>query len=166
MNDSSPLQKIHALLKDFSTAMLVTHTDDHPFHARPMEVAWVSPENHVWFFTSAKSAKVDEIQEDQDVLLTFQDDHQKYITLTGYAELITDREKMADLWKESYRVWFPGDLEDPNLLLVRVIPREAEYWDNSGTKGVRYLYEAAKAYLQGTTPEVEEGEVHGRVRMA
>ncbi|MES2707310.1 MAG: pyridoxamine 5'-phosphate oxidase family protein [Verrucomicrobiota bacterium] len=158
--------KIHGILEDFSTAMLITSGDSSPFHARPMEIAWLDPDCRVWFYTSLSSPKVEEIKQDQHVLLTFQKDHSKYLTLAGTADIVRDRTRIEALWKESYRSWFPDGITDPDLVLVRVVPQSAEFWDNSGTQGIRYLYEAAKARLKGTTPHIEEGEVHGVVSMA
>lgn len=166
MSTATP-EKIHELLEDFESAMLVTSGESSsPFHARPMEVAHLDKDCRVWFFTSVKSPKVGEIRQDDHVLLTFQKDHRKYLTLTGKADIVTDRTRIEALWKESYRSWFPDGVADPDLALVKVIPERAEFWDNSGTKGIRYLYEAAKARIQGTTPHIEEGEVHGVVALA
>lgn len=159
-------EKVHDLLQSFHTAMLITHAAEDGMHARPMEIAQAGPDCHVWFYTDGNSPKIHEIRHDQEVLLTFQKDHQKYLTLTGIAQLVTDRTMIEALWQEPYRVWFPEGVKDPNLTLVHIIPRHAEYWDNSGTQGVRYLWEATKAYLQGNKPEIPEGEIHGEVALA
>jgi len=160
-----PPERITELLHSFHTTMLVTHGGMDSIHARPMEIAEVGPECQVWFYTDGSSVKSEEIRQDQEVLLTFQKDHQKYLTLAGTAHLIHDRAKIAELWQETFRVWFPGGVDDPQLTLVQIVPRHAEYWDNSGLKGVRYLYEAAKAYVTGTTPDLPEGEIHGKVTL-
>ena len=158
-------EKVTELLQGFHTAMLVTHGGMDSLHARPMEIAEVGPDGQVWFYTDRNSVKLEEIRQDQEVLLTFQKDHQKYLTLAGTAHLIRDRARIAALWKEPFRVWFPGGVEDPNLMLVQIVPRHAEYWDNSGLQGVRYLYEAAKAYVSGNTPELSGAEVHGQIAL-
>ena len=59
------------------------------------------------------------------------------------------------LWSEAWRVWFPGGKDDPSLCLIRVEAREAEYWDNAGTQGIKYVLEAVKAYAKGETPAVD-----------
>ena len=143
--------------------MLVTHGGMDSLHARPMEIASVGPNCQVWFFTDGASVKTEEIRQDQEVLLTFQKDHQKYLTLSGTAHLVHDRAKIRELWHEPFRVWFPGGVEDPSLTLVQIIPTHAEYWDNSGLQGVRYLYEAAKSYITGDKPDIPPGEIHGAV---
>jgi len=44
-------------------------------------------------------------------------------------------------------VWFPEGKNDPNLCILRIDAREGEFWDNSGAKGMKMLYEAAKAFV-------------------
>ena len=161
---TSNQETVYELLKDFSSAMLVTHSDVSDFHARPMETAFVDPDCSVGFFTDRSSPKMDEIQHDKKVLLTFQRDHREYLALSGTAEIVKDRALMKTHWKDSFKVWFPGGVDDPALVLVRVRPSTAEYWDSSGTKGLRYLFESAKAMLTGTRPEIEEGSQHGKVQ--
>jgi general stress protein 26 len=160
---SPPSDKVQDLLQSFHTAMLVTHTTTGSLHARPMEIAQTGSGSHVWFFTSLTSPKTEEIRQDQEVLLTLQKDHQKYLSIIGTADLVTDQATLSAYWKESYRVWFPEGLNDPHLALVHIIPQQAEYWDNSATQGVRYLYEAVGAPLSGTTPDLKDTGNHGVV---
>ena len=165
MSPSSP-ERVHELLLSFHTAMLVTHGGGDTLHARPMEIVHVSPDCHVWFFTDTDSPKTREIRQEDAVLLTFQKDHQKYLSMDGTADLVTDRALIESFWQEPFRVWFPEGINDPKLMLVHIIPHQAEYWDNSSLQGVRYLYEAAKAYVSGTQPKIEEGAQHGKVPLA
>ena len=159
------IEKIHSLLSKFDTAMLVTHRPDGIDHARPMAIAKVEPNCDVWFFTGGVSEKVYEIEGDSKVLLAFQKDHSVYVSLTGHAQLTADSTQATELWKPAFKIWFPQGLDDPNLLLIRVNAISAEYWDNTGFKGVKYLFEAAKAYAMGTTPKANEPEQHGKVNL-
>jgi general stress protein 26 len=129
-------QKIHQILETFKTGMLVTRTRDQEFlHSRPMAVARVEPNCDLWFFTARSSAKVHEIETEQHVLVAFQDDRSRYLSLNGTAELVSDRTKMRDLWNESYQTWFPQGLDDPNLLLILIHSQQAEFWDNGKKTG-------------------------------
>ena len=161
----TPTEKIHGLLKKFDTAMLVTYGRDGKHHARPMGIAKVSESNEVWFFTGRDSEKTRELEEEEEVMLIFQKDHTAYLSMSGHASLVSDRAAMTELWKESYKVWFPQGVNDPNLLLIRIRGEDAEYWDNSGFNSVKYLFGAARAYVTGTVPKVEEPEQHGHVEM-
>jgi general stress protein 26 len=44
----------------------------------------------------------------------------KYLSVSGVAEVCTDRAKIAELWTEEWKLWFPGGKDDANLALLRV----------------------------------------------
>jgi general stress protein 26 len=168
MNAPSPSeQTAHflSLLKRFHTAMLVTQTGEHGFHARPMAIARVEDDGQLWFITNADTAKVHEIALDSRIHLTAQDGDSAFLSLTGRASLSGDRGKIAELWREPFRVWFPKGMDDPEIELIAVRPEHGEYWDNTGTHRGTYLWKAARAYLTGTTPDATEGDLHGQVRL-
>jgi general stress protein 26 len=77
--------------------------------------------------------------------------------------LIGDRQKTVDLWRESFRVWFPKGKADPNLELIAVSPERGEYWEGGGSDVVKYIWEAAKAYARRMTPESHDRGLHGKV---
>jgi hypothetical protein len=49
------------------------------------------------------------------------------------------------------------------VVLVRVVPHSAEYWDSNDSKMVR-LFQMAKAAVTGTTPDVDPGD-HGTIHL-
>src|SRR5215204_5711695 len=132
----STKQHLQDLLESFDAAMLITHHGDRE-HARPMAVAGVEGANTLWFATSEWSPKSDEIRRDARVSATFQSD-KRYVALSGRGELVSDRAKINELWKPTWKVWFPNGKDDPSLVLIRVTVEDAEFWDNAGTKGIRY----------------------------
>ncbi len=157
-------EHFHKLLMQFHTAMLVTHADAGQMRARPMALARVEEDGRVWFITGAESAKIHEIEADTHVHIICQNDHSAYLSMSGRAELVQDRARIAELWQEPFRVWFPGGKDDLQIALILVRPERGEFWDSSGFLKIKYLFEAARAYASGQTPGVEEGEQHGRVR--
>jgi general stress protein 26 len=160
--ENDQVQRIRELLEDFDTAMLVTHRGDFA-HARPMAIAAVESHCNVWFFTGRGTPKVHEIHDDDTVLVVCQDEHERYISLSGRAEIVAEREKVRQLWSERYKTWFPGGVEDPELLLICVHAEEAEYWDQHGAKALNYFFQAAKARALKARPGLQEGEQHGKV---
>ena len=150
-------QHLFDLLDDFSIAMLATVSTTGMLEARPMAIAKLEKDGPAYFSTDVRSGKVAEIKSRSEVLITFQSST-KFASLSGTAQLVNDRALIAELWHEDWRVWFPGGKTDPNLVLLRVDPKAAEYWDNSGSNGVKYLFEGLKAYLQGTRPETDGGQ--------
>lgn len=164
---STPAELNHfiELLRTFHTAMLVTVGESDSFHARPMAIAQVEDNGRVWFLSASDSGKIAEIEADRHVSLTAQRGDSAFIALSGRALLVEDRGKAAELWREPYRVWFPGGKDDPKLELIAVTPVRGEYWDTTGGSRLSYWWEAAKAYVTGTTPEVKEGPQHGKVAL-
>lgn len=164
MNDN-PLEKLYGLLKDFNTAMLITMGGPDSCHARPMAIAKVDENTDLWLFTARDSEKVREIQADSRVQAHFQEGWTNCVVLTGRATVVADRAVIREIWKPSFKAWFPGGAEDPNIVLLHIIGENAEYWDSSGANSLRYVYQSFKALVTGTTPEIKEGEQHGKVNL-
>jgi general stress protein 26 len=155
--------KLHELVRSFDTAMLVTHTPQGA-HARPMAVADVTAPGELWFVARDDSPKAAEIQADQRVLVTMQSGA-KQVAVYGHARLERDARKVQELWREAWRVWF-DDKNDPRIVLIHVRPDEAEYWDNSGSAGLKFFVKAAAAYVSGKEMrDVDDPKVHARLKV-
>jgi general stress protein 26 len=156
-------QKFHDLSRSFDTAILVTHAKDGSSHARPMAVADVTDTGDLWFVSRQDSEKVDELVDDPRALVVMQGSA-KHLVVNGHAELKKDPAKVEALWKEQWKVWFK-DKHDPNLVLIHLQPDEAEYWDNSGTDGLKFFLKAASAYLSGRELKgTDDPDIHAKVR--
>jgi general stress protein 26 len=153
------------LLRTFDMATLITRTHAGNLHGRPMAVADISDDGTLWFITNVDSPKVLEIRDDSRGMVWLQKDR-SFASINGHFELVADRARVDRIWKEAYRVWFDGKA-DPELVLVRFTPFEAEYWDNTGTHGIKYAFEAMKAYLSGQKidPAEYDPEAHARLHL-
>ena len=157
-------EKVQNILEDFDTAMLVTEAADGKIHARPMAIADFDASGDIWFITGEETGKVHEIEGHNQVNVICQDGRKVSLSVSGTAELVRDRKQIERVWQESFKTWFPEGKDDPSICLIRVHPSEAEYWDNSGWRGAKYLFSAAKAYAKGQRPKVDEPEQHGNVK--
>lgn len=158
-------EKFRELLAGFNTAMLVTHAGPGSLRARPMAIAGVDANCDIWFISNRESAKVHEIEKDTRVLVTCQSGARSCLSIAGRASLSEEREKIRSLWNSSFLAWFPSGADDPDIVLVHVTGESGEYWDNTGINGVIFVYEALKAMVTGTTPQVREGKLHGQVKL-
>lgn len=156
------LNRLHQLLSRFDTAMLVTHGPGDNLHGRPMAVAQVEPNGDLWFITAADTAKIQEIQTNSRVLVTFQEKDSRFVTLSGRAEIVRDTQKLDELWREMFKVWFPEGKGDPNLMLIRVFTEQGEYWDNGGLNRITFVLDALRAYAS-KQPLPMDAARHGRV---
>jgi general stress protein 26 len=150
-------EKLMGLLKSFRNAMLVTQAKDTALRARPMALLKVEDNGDCWFMTGFDSGKVEEIEQNPMVNVSLQDER-KFLSLSGRAAISRDPQKLDELWSEHLKVFFPKGKEDPNIALICVTPAEGEYWDNDGAQGLKFLLESVKAYVTGTTPNVDEAQ--------
>ncbi|MDB4942093.1 MAG: ral stress protein 26 [Labilithrix sp.] len=156
--------KLIEAVKKLDTVMLTTAATDGTMHARPMAVADAGEGGEIWFVTGKQSEKTHEAASDSAALVTGQQGS-LYLTLNGRVEVVEDRARIKALWREPWRAWFPDGVDDPGITLLRLRPEHGEYWDNTGTKGVRYLFEAAKAVIEGTKMDTGGKEHHAKVAL-
>jgi general stress protein 26 len=130
-HEQEAIDQLARLIEGMQVATLTTLHEDGTLRSRPMAVLPGRFQGDFWFFTRHDSPKAYEIEEDPRVSLSFSDfSGQKFISVTGEAELVRDRKKAEQLWVNDLRAWFPGGLSDPDLVLLRVHVDRAEYWDD------------------------------------
>lgn len=154
--------KLDRLIGAFDTAMLVTTSLDGEPRARPMAIAGHDAGGLLYFATRAEDEKLEEILHDPDVAVTMQG-ASRFLSITGRARIETDVLLARQLWKPSMKLWFPGGAEDPQLTLILVEARRAEYWDRSGLRRLAFLWEAGKALVRGDLPQDEPEARHAKV---
>jgi general stress protein 26 len=152
------IKTLGELIKDIKFAMLTTVEDDGSLRSRPMGTQQAEFDGDLWFFTGASSAKVGEVQRDRQVNVSYADtDHQRYVSVSGTAQLVRDRAKIEELWNPIFKAWFPDGLDDPDLALLKVAVERAEYWDSPSSKVVQ-LYGFVKAVATGKRAGDEIGD--------
>ena len=146
---SESVAKIAKLIKGIRIAMLTTAETDGTLRSRPMATQEAEFDGTLWFFTSADSPKVDEVEHDQNVNVSYaKPDDQAYVSLSGRARLVRDSAKINELWNPLLKAWFPDGKDDPKLALLNVDVDQAEYWD-SPAGGVVALAGFVKAAVTG-----------------
>lgn len=152
-NDNSARDTDRAwdLMKKIGFAMLVTR-DGAKLRARPMS-AYIERENNaVYFLTDARHHKDEEIARNPEVNLSFADaGDQKYVSVSGTAEVSNDRARIKQLFSTPAKAWWDS-AEDPNIRVLKFTPDDAEFWDSPGTV-ISYVKMAAAA-VTGTRPEI------------
>jgi general stress protein 26 len=148
MATPTQMERFDHLVRSFETAMLVTRDERGRMRARPMSLASADAEGDLWFSTGVHSGKASEVLGDPDVAVVMQRSDQ-FVSVTGTAEVVVDREKARALWSEAWRAWFPDGPEDRELVLIHVHSKEAEFWDISGLRGFIYLFDAVRHVVQG-----------------
>lgn len=123
--------KLRNLVKEIDFCMLTTIAEDGSLHSRPMSVnGEIEPNGDLWFFTYVDSAKVTEVDRAEQINVSFSaPDEQRYVSLSGTAQTVRDRAKIQQLWKPELKAWFPQELDEPGIALLKITVETAEYWD-------------------------------------
>ncbi|MEA5579864.1 pyridoxamine 5'-phosphate oxidase family protein [Nodularia harveyana UHCC-0300] len=126
------IQELRQLSADIKCGMLTTVDANGCLHSCPMhKTGDISLDGGIWFFSSVNTQKVDDIKQNQQVNISFTSPHQqRYISISGTAELIEDRDQMQEKWQPELQTWLPQGLEEPNLVLLKVNIHKVDYWDS------------------------------------
>jgi general stress protein 26 len=93
-----------------------------------------------WFAADARTVLDWESHRRQIITLSYQSpDERVYLTLSGRAEVVTDPDVTAKVWRPTFRRWFPGGARDPRLLLVKFSAYDAEYYQTSSGRVSAYF---------------------------
>lgn len=159
MTRTEQIEKLRALIKDIDFCMLTTADQDGTLRSRPMSTQQAEFDGDLWFFTEANTAKVEEVQRDQHVNVSYSDpDKNCYVSVSGIAQVMRDKAKIKELWSPVLRAWFPKGPDDPNLALLKVTVNQAEYWDDTSSSMVQFL-KMVKAAVTGVPYEAENQKI-------
>jgi general stress protein 26 len=127
---NDPVVRLNDLISGIDFAMLTTVRPDGTLHSCPMAGSEVDPHGIIWFFAANNTEKVEAIRTSQRVNLAYVDHSaQRYISVSGYCDLVRDHAKAKELWNPGFKAWFPGGLDNPNLILLKVNVQQVAYWD-------------------------------------
>ena len=84
----------------------------------------------------------------------------EFLSVYGKAYISRDQDKINELWHPMIKAWFDGK-DDPDLMLLKVEPQDAYYWDTKNNKLVTLLKIAASAL----TDYEEDDGIQGRLKI-
>jgi general stress protein 26 len=150
------VERIWELMKSISYRLL-TNWDGRSLHSRPMGAILRPEENAIYFFTDVHAHKDDEVARYPQVCLGFADTNaQKYVSVSGTAEILAEVEKMKELWTFSAKAWWRTP-DNSDVRLIKVTPQQAEFWDAPGNL-ISHL-RVAFSLFKGSPPS-HSGEHH------
>jgi len=149
--------KLWEMIKSIKFAMMTTEDGD-LLRARPMAASQSTFDGTLWFFTKASSHKVDEVQSQHRIGVTYADPKlANYVSMSGTGTLVQDRATIDAHWSDILTTWFPKGKDDPDVALLRIDVSQAEYWDAPNSTMV-HAYGYVKAKLTGAPPAAGENE--------
>ena len=158
-NNTTAHETLWKLIKDIRFGMLTHSTATGMLHAHPLTTLnrSVDAQADLYFFIPKTGELYERLLTDGEVNVSYADPGQdSYVSLSGQARFVDDLAQKEALWSPAAQAWCPGGHTDPELALLAVRIRHAEYWDVDESKMVQ-LFKMAKAAITGQPPR-ELGE--------
>lgn len=153
--------KLRQLIEGIPTATLTTIDRDGALRSRPMATLPTveGDDTDLWFFSEDHTAKVEEVMANPQVCVTYaQPAMNRFVSVSGKAELVRDRARMRTLWQPALKTWFPRGLDDPELALLHVDVISAQYWDAPSSRLVQLARRVKALATGGKAPATGESE--------
>ena len=161
VSPAKKIEELYSLVEGIDIAMLTSRNFDGTLVSRPMSTQEKRPRVDFWFVTSTDTHKVDEIEAQPEVNLAYYNNKSReWVSVSGTARIITDRDLIRTLYKPDWKAWFGdeggdrnGGPNDPRLALIEVEAHEATYLKSNQPRAVM-LFKVAKAMITGDPPKV------------
>jgi general stress protein 26 len=131
---AASIKQVAEMMRDLDFCMFTTTSAEGGLYGRPMSNnGEVEFDGDIWFFSGADTRKIREIKADPRVHLSYADPEQfRFISMTGTAEIVRDREKKRELWLDELKRWFKDGPDSPDVVLIKVRPTLVAYWTGEG----------------------------------
>ena len=158
MSKQQQMDTIQTMVKDIKYTMMTTRNNEDHLHSCPMSTTETSiGAKEIWFIGHKPSETVDNIKQNPEVNLAYvTQESDKYLSISGTAELVEDEEKLNELWSVMYNAYFEQGKDDPKVQLIKVVPHGAEYWANGNA--ITSAVKMAAAALTDNAVEKSLGE--------
>jgi general stress protein 26 len=144
-------QRVWDLAKKIGVAMIASWDGSKP-HSRPMSAHVDQKDNAFYFLTDKTDKKTQDLKQYPSVCMAFGDaSDMKYVSVTGDASVSDDRAKIKELWSVWAKAWWDSP-DDPNIVVLKVVPTQAEYWDTPGK--IVATVKMAVAAATNTRPQI------------
>ncbi len=130
------MEELSKKLSKIDFCMFNTHDPAGHINSRPMSNNGdVEYDGDSWFFSYEDTKKVQEIEQDASVTLTFTAPPSMlgkpgiFISVNGQARLIRDKSQFEAHWSRDLDRWFPHGADTPRIVLIKVSAGTIEFWD-------------------------------------
>lgn len=154
MSSNEDIHKVIDIIGHHRICMMTAVGADNVLQSWPMTVMKVEDDGELWFFSSIGSGPVEEVGTESQVNLSFTGKND-WLSVHGFAAIITSEPKAREMWSEAAAAFYPDGPESKNLVLIRVRPEGAQYWESPGG-AISTVFQWAKARLTGE--EIDVGE--------
>jgi general stress protein 26 len=154
------LEQFYELVEELDVAMMTTRRADGHLESRTMAPQKRAAGADLWFVAAEGTGKLADIEADPHVNLAYYKDRTR--ERVSVSRLSRDRDKIRELYSPDWTIWFGaegdsrhGTADAPRLVLIGVDIHAASFLEVSKPQPV-VLYELAKGFVTGDTPELGE----------
>ena len=136
-SDPEMVKKVHDVIDGMDVAMVTTRDSSSPegrLTSRSLSTQRAEEGGDVLFLTRGSSAFVRDITSDPHVNVAYAS-RSAWVSLAGTAEVLVDRDLVAELWSKGASMFMDGGPENPDNVVVRVTGETAELWGGESLVG-------------------------------
>jgi general stress protein 26 len=160
LNAHEAIDKFKELVKHNAICLFTTNLSERPLQTRPMSTQKVCDQGNFWFLSDRDSDKNQAINKQSEVQLFFSNTgDSEYLTVFGEASISYDKKKIEDLWTPIAKAWFTEGKDDPRISIIKVVPKDAFYWDTRSGKMISMIKIAASVLAGQTMDNGVEGRL-------
>lgn len=157
--DKKAIEKLKSMAEGIKVAMLLSKLTSLPINVNPMNTKKVEEDGVIWFLSPLNSEHNVNIQADKRVQLLYSDtDRKQYLSVYGEAFVESHHNILKELYTKEDNKWFDG-FDDANLTAIKVVPKEAYYWDKSGNKFISMLEGTVEAVTGEEKDHFKKGKI-------
>ena len=133
------VNKLKDLIGSQRTCMFSETQRDGTLSAKPMTVLDVDEQGALWFMTSLQFLHHADWPANASFL---NEGDNTYVSVAGTAHAVQDRKRIHELWSLMCKPWFPQGPDSSDIVLIKLVPAQIEYWDgpsNAVTRGASML---------------------------
>ena len=146
---STQREELGKLLASFDSGVLVAQDCLGDLRAHPVALGRMIPDGSLWLAAGIDNTPV--IDPDRsDACMLICERAEKHLVLSGGLALELDPARPHLEWMEHWSTWFAEGPSALSLVLARFFPRSAEYWDHTGHKPARFMFEMARSLVRGS----------------
>jgi len=151
-NSGELRHKAWSKLRSLGIVQLTTGDERGQLHSCPLVIQLTDFNGALWFFVARSSDVASDVERDPRVSVSCMDISDGfYLSASGTGRLVQDKVIARELWSFISKVWFPGGVDDPELMLLKVSVDHAEAWDSDSNRLVRF-FSMPRAALLASTP--------------
>jgi general stress protein 26 len=135
-DDPKEVKKVRKLMARIDVAMVtsVSHEHEGGLVSRPLSTT-VADDGDALFLIRSDSAIATDVRANPQVNLAYTK-KTAWLSVSGRAEIVTDRGLVEDLWSKGAEAFMEGGPENPENVVLRVRVETAHLWGGDGVLGL------------------------------